>query len=120
MAGQVLSRSWIEPRRTAWLKRGPTPISLMTTAPHSTVLTHPAPTSRSACNPQTGAHSRCRSLTPRRISARVAAMAGPLSSFGIASIVPDSIAATSSSTDTKGCLRSIEFSFSRARPRPRA
>ena len=60
------------------VKRGARPYSPMVTAAVSSVATQPAPISMSPWKPTEGTPIRCRSRTPRLISARIAAMAQPL------------------------------------------
>ena len=74
MAGQVESSMAREPVSTALVKRGARPASPRLTAAASRVFTAPAPISRSAARPLMGTASRCRSLTPRRMSALTMAM----------------------------------------------
>ena len=76
-AGQVASFMRIAPAVTAAVKRGAGPNSPRLTAEVSSVSTQPAPISRSACRLDVGSATRCSRRTPRRISARVAAMATP-------------------------------------------
>ena len=57
----------------------------------------PAPISRSACRLEVGSATSVRRRTPRRISARVAAMATPDTSRGTASTQPSVIGARASS-----------------------
>ena len=76
----------IAPPRIAAVKRGAGPNSPRLTAEVSSVSMQPAPISRSACKVEVGSATRCRRLTPRRISARVAAIATPEVSRGTASI----------------------------------
>ncbi len=102
IAGQVASLSAIAPALTAAVKRGAGPNSPSVTAEVSRVATQPAPIKRSACRPPVGTQTRCRPRTPRRISARVAAMAGPVMSRGTASLAPSGTRAARSSRDESG------------------
>ena len=88
----------IEPARIAAVKRGAGPNSPRLTAEVSSVSTQPAPINRSACKVEVGSATRCRRLTPRRISARVAAMAAPEVSRGTASMQPSVIGSIASSS----------------------
>ena len=74
IAGQVESRMATSPPSTAALKRGALPSSPRLTAAVSTVATQPAPISRSAAMPACGTVTRWRPRTPRRTSARTAAI----------------------------------------------
>ena len=76
----------------AAVKRGAGPNSPMLTADVSSVSTQPAPIRRSACSDEVGKATTCSRFTPRRISARVAAMATPDTSRGTASMQPSVIA----------------------------
>ena len=67
----------IVPARIAAVKRGAGPNSPRLTADVSSVSMQPAPISKSACKVDVGSVTRCRRLTPRRISARVAAIGTP-------------------------------------------
>ncbi len=96
-AGQVASATRIEPAFTAAVKRGAAPNSPRLTAEVSMRSTQPAPISRSACSPEVGSAMRLSRLTPRRINARVAAMATPETSRGTASTQPSVIGAMASS-----------------------
>ena len=77
IAGQVLSRSSISPRKTARMKQGAPPASPRLTALVSTVRTNPAPISMSSCSPAVGTQTRWRSRGPHRIKGRVIAMGTP-------------------------------------------
>ena len=88
----------IVPAMTAAVKRGARPNSPRLTAEVSSVSTQPAPISMSACRLEVGSATSDRRLTPRRISARVAAMATPELSRGIASTQPSVMAASASSS----------------------
>ena len=96
-AGQVASIMRIAPERIAAVKRGAGPNSPRLTAEVSSVSTQPAPISKSACKVEVGSATRCSRLTPRRISARVAAIATPEVSRGTASRQPSVIGAIASS-----------------------
>jgi len=96
-AGQVASFMRIEPARIAAVKRGASPNSPRLTADVSSIATQPAPIKRSACNVDVGSAIRCSRFTPRRISARVAAIGTPELSRGTASTQPSSIGASASS-----------------------
>ena len=74
IAGQVESRIASLPPSTAAVKRGALPSSPRLTAAVSMVATLPAPIRRSAAMPACGTVTRCRSRTPRRTSARTAAI----------------------------------------------
>ena len=87
------------PPVTAAVKRGAGPNSPRLTALVSSVPTAPAPISRSACRLEVGSATRCSRLTPRRISARVAAIGTPDTSRGTTSMVPSPIKASASSSD---------------------
>ena len=87
-AGQVASFIVIVPPITAALKRGAGPNSPRLTALVSSVATQPAPISRSACRLEVGSATRCSRFTPRRISARVAAIGTPETSRGTTSRQP--------------------------------
>src|SRR5262252_2395409 len=96
-AGQVASLMRIVPAVIAAVKRGAGPSSPRLTAEVSIVSIAPAPMRRSACRPEVGSATRLRRLTPRRISARVAAIATPERSRGTASTQPSTIGASASS-----------------------
>jgi hypothetical protein len=98
-AGQVASFTRIAPDVTAAVNRGAGPNSPRLTAEVSIVFTQPAPMSRSAWRPEVGSATRCKSLTPRRINARVAAMATPDASRGTASTQPSVMGARASSSE---------------------
>ena len=98
-AGQVASFITILPCVTAAQKRGAGPNSPRLTALVSSVSTQPAPTSRSVCSVEVGSVMRCRCLTPRRISARVAAIGAPVTSRGTTSMQPSVMQASASSRD---------------------
>ena len=98
-AGQVASFMRIAPARIAAVKRGAGPNSPRLTAEVSSVSTQPAPISRSACRLEVGSAIRCSRLTPRRISARVAAIGTPELSRGTASMQPSVIGASASSRE---------------------
>ena len=87
-AGQVASFMRIEPAMIAAVKRGAGPNSPRLTARVSSVSTQPAPIRRSACRLEVGSAIRCSRLTPRRISARVAAIGTPEISRGTTSTQP--------------------------------
>ena len=87
-----------EPAMTAAVKRGAGPNSPRLTADVSIDATQPAPISRSACRLDVGNAISSRRLIPRRISARVAAMATPEFSRGTASTQPSVIGASASSS----------------------
>ena len=87
-AGQVASFILIVPAVMAAEKRGAGPNSPRLTAEVSSVAMQPAPISRSACRLEVGSATRCRRLTPRRISARVAAIGTPDTSRGTTSRQP--------------------------------
>ena len=76
-AGQVASIIRIEPARIAAVNRGAGPNSPRLMADVSSVSMQPAPINKSACKLEVGSVTRCRRLTPRRISARVAAIGTP-------------------------------------------
>ena len=101
-AGQVASIILIAPEVTAAVKRGAGPNSPRLTALVSSVSTQPAPISRSACRLEVGSATRCSRLTPRRISARVAAIGTPETSRGTTSMQPSVTAASASSRDFAG------------------
>ena len=101
-AGQVASIILIAPDVTAAVKRGAGPNSPRLTALVSSVATQPAPISRSACRLEVGSATRCSRLTPRRISARVAAIGTPETSRGTTSMQPSVTAASASS---RGLIR---------------
>ena len=88
----------IAPARIAAVKRGAGPNSPRLTADVSSVSTQPAPINKSACKVEVGSVTRCRRLTPRRISARVAAIGTPEDSRGTASMQPSTIGARASSS----------------------
>jgi hypothetical protein len=96
-AGQVASFIAIVPPVIAALNRGAGPNSPRLTALVSSVATHPAPISRSACKLDVGSATRCRRRTPRRISARVAAIGTPDTSRGTTSMQPSVMALSASS-----------------------
>ena len=98
-AGQVASLTRIAPDVTAAVKRGAGPNSPRLTAEVSMVSTQPAPMSKSACRLEVGSAIRYSLLTPRRTSARVAAMATPDTSRGTASTQPSVITAKASSSE---------------------
>ena len=98
-AGQVASIILIAPAVMAAVKRGAGPNSPRLTALVSSVAMQPAPISRSACRLEVGSATRCRRLTPRRISARVAAIGTPETSRGTTSRQPSVTAASASSRD---------------------
>src|SRR5207253_406400 len=81
-AGQVASLMRIVPAMTAAAKRGAGPNSPKLTAEVSIAATQPAPIKRSACRLEVGSVTSESRRTPRRISARVAAMATPEVSRG--------------------------------------
>src|SRR5260221_14535709 len=87
--------------RNAAVKQGAAPNSPMVIAEVSTVVTAPAPISRSACRPLVGTQTRCRLRMPRRASARVAAIATPEVSFGTARSAPSGIDAASVSREVR-------------------
>ena len=101
-AGQVASFILIAPAVMAAVKRGAGPNSPRLTALVSSVATQPAPISRSACRLEVGSATRCRRLTPRRISARVAAIGTPDTSRGTTSMQPSVTAPSASSRDFAG------------------
>ena len=98
-AGQVASIILIVPPVMAAVKRGAGPNSPRLTALVSSVATQPAPISRSACRLEVGSATRCRPFTPRRISARVAAIGTPDTSRGTTSMQPSVDGASASSSD---------------------
>jgi hypothetical protein len=63
------------------------------------VSTQPAPMSKSACRLEVGSAIRCSLFTPRRTSARVAAMATPDTSRGTASTQPSVTGVRASSSE---------------------
>jgi hypothetical protein len=89
----------IEPLRTAAVNRGAAPNSPRLTAEVSSVSIEPAPISRSACRLDVGSAISLSRLMPRRISARVAAMATPELSRGTASTQPSVMGASASSRE---------------------
>ena len=102
-AGQVASFMVIVPAVTAAEKRGAGPNSPRLTALVSSVATQPAPISRSACRLEVGSATRCSRLTPRLISARVAAIGTPETSRGTTSRQPSRMTASASSSDFAAC-----------------
>ena len=98
-AGQVASFITMLPAVTAAQKRGAGPNSPRLIALDSTVSTHPAPTSRSVCKVEVGSVTRCSCLTPRLISARVAAIGTPVTSRGTTSMHPSVTHSSASSSD---------------------
>ena len=78
------------------------------------VSTQPAPISRSACKPRSAARPDAGACTPRRISARVAAMATPLPSRGMASRQPSAMGRKRSSRvgDMRGSCGCVEPEYS--------
>src|SRR5262249_43047185 len=98
-AGQVASLTRIAPEVTAAVKRGAGPNSPRLTAEGSIVSTQPAPMSKAACRLEVGSGIRCSLPTPRRRSARVAAMATPDPSRGTASTRPSVITAKAWSSE---------------------
>ena len=76
------------PPSTASENRGAGPASPRLTAADSRVFTAPAPISRSAARPPMGTVNRCRSLTRRRIRARIKAMGTQLYSGASARSAP--------------------------------
>ena len=97
-AGQVVSLMRIAPDFAAAVKRGAAPNSLRLTAEVSSISTQPAPIRRSACSVEVGQVTRCSRLTPRRISAQVAAIGTPEDSRGTSSTQPSVIGASASSS----------------------
>jgi hypothetical protein len=89
----------IAPTVTAAVKRGAGPNSPRLTAEVSIVSTQPAPMSKSACRLEVGSAIRCSRRTPRRMSARVAAMATPDTSRGTANTQPSVMGARASSSE---------------------
>ena len=89
----------IVPALIAAVKRGAGPSSPRLTADVSSVATAPAPINKSACRVEVGSATRCRRPTPRRISARVAAMATPDCSRGTARTAPSWMASSAVSSD---------------------
>ena len=102
-AGQVASFILIVPAMTAAVNRGASPNSPRLTAEVSSASTQPAPISMSACRLDVGSAISVSRLTPRRISARVAAMATPELSRGIASTQPSVMGASASSSVRTNC-----------------
>ena len=98
-AGQVASFTAMAPAKTAAVKRGAGPNSPRLTAEVSMLSTQPAPIRRSACRLEVGSATRRSRLTPRRISARVAAIATPETSRGTASRQPSVMGAKASSSE---------------------
>ena len=97
-AGQVASIMRMAAALIAAVKRGAGPSSPRLTADVSSTATQPAPIRRSACRLEVGSATRWRSLTPRRIRARVASIGTPATSRGTASMMPSPIGASASST----------------------
>ena len=101
-AGQVASIILIAPEVTAAVKRGAGPNSPRLTALVSSVATQPAPINKSACRLDVGSATRCSRLTPRRISARVAAIGTPETSRGTTAMQPSVTTVNASSSDFTG------------------
>jgi hypothetical protein len=88
---------WIVPAVIAAENRGAGPNSPRLTAEVSSVSTQPAPIYKSACKLDVGNASKCSRFTPRRISARVAAIGTPDTSRGTTSRQPSTMGASASS-----------------------
>ena len=97
-AGQVASFMTMVPLRMASEKRGAGPNSPRLTALVSSVSMQPAPINKSTCRLEVGNATRCRFFTPRRISARVAAIGGPEASRGTTSMQPSVMTESASSS----------------------